>query len=122
MADKEYWRIPKENMGLTEVLEKWGYGIRKGRENIIRITFADYAKSAYDAYDIGQLGPAAGGLVVFYRSKDIQRVKRAIELREVLELNGLAYSEKPPRKEVIEELRAAAQERADLADKVGRGK
>ncbi len=114
-SDQEVWRVPRDRMNISQFLGLYGFGSYDNGSNGRGIL----GRKDSEGRTIG-IVPSEGKPIVFYGGNEgeIDNFKDVLELRAILDAQGVQYEEKPPREEVAERLRTRAREAVTLADRV----
>ena len=108
---ENYWRIPRDGTNLRGVLEAVGYFTKDQKDPVL------YSKSDWDGikHIIGEWKDADSITIMYpIHNPDLYLLKEALDLRRLLDLNGVKYEERPHIQEVISELRTKGSKMEEL--------
>jgi len=123
---EEYWKVPRDKRNLDEFLKFMGYNFRfmedtleidvkRGLSEVsyIKVGECNKEESIIDlkiTYDFKDEDSA--------NSENLMQVGFALDLKELLDVNGISYTEEPDSKEVLEILNKPGKERQSVINRL----
>ncbi len=123
-GEPDYWKIPRENVSFEEFLELQGFKISSEKKDPFAILKENPCEQ--DSYfQIGGCTNKLGqGAFISYDTSDLTldstliQIGFALDLKEVFDINGISYTEKPSSKEVLKFLRGVPKERMRIVSRL----